>query len=292
MHPHSLYRLASRVHNTPHLIVPDEFHFILNYLDARNSPLFAPTSVPLDDDNQESMDDDVDPGPSPLDDDTNQIPVVSVDGTLTYKPVMSMCGEVGTSYQALVETFEELAEAGHKLIVMEVSSGGGEASHCFQAANDIRAICDDNNIQLIGYADTMACSAAYALICVCDVVIANPSASLGSIGCVVSLLDTSKAMEQAGLKRIFITSGENKVPFDADGSFKESFLEEIQADVDRLNDEFTAHVAANTGIDAKIIRSFEAGVFDAETAVQKGLANAVMTNKQFAAYVASLQGNQ
>jgi ClpP class serine protease len=275
---HSLYRLYSKLHNTPHLITPESFSVVLDYLERRNEVGITKMY------DYNEMDDDAPVAKSY----SGTIGVLRVDGSLTYKPVMTMCGAAGTSYASLVEQVEEMAEAGVKTIVMEVTSGGGEASHVFQAAEDIRAIADEAGINLIGYADTMACSAAYALISVCDEVIANPSASIGSIGCVVALLDTSKAMELAGLKRIFVTSGESKVPFAEDGSFKKEFLDEIQADVDRLNVEFAAHVSKYTGLDSQAIMGLEAKVFNADEAVTLGLANKVLTNKQFAAYVASL----
>lgn len=275
---HSLFRLASKIYNTPHLITPQAFSVILDYIDKRNAADFV--KLEYDDEHHSPFDDE-----KPYKD---GLGVLRVDGSLTYKPVMTLCGEAGTSYQSLVNQVEEMAEAGVRTIVMEVSSGGGEASHCFQTASDIRAICDEHEIKLIGYADTMACSAAYALICVCDEVVANPSADVGSIGVVVALMDTSKAYEKAGLKRIFITSGANKVPFEADGSFKDSFLEQLQESVDRLNEEFTAHVAMHTGLSTETIKGFQAGVFDADKALELGLVNRVMTNKEFAAYVAAI----
>ena len=275
MSNHSLYRLYASLHNTPHLITPESFNVVLDYFELRNSEGFKLMAVS-------------DVEARPVGESRGDIGVLRVDGSLTYKPVMTMCGAAGCSYSDLVSQVEQMADAGVKTIVMEVTSGGGEASHVFEAAADIRAICDETGIKLIGYADTMAASAAYALIAVCDEVIANPSACLGSIGCVVALLDTSKAMEQAGLKRIFITSGESKVPFADDGSFKQEFLDDIQADVNRLNAEFAAHVQKYTGLDVSTVMGFEAKVFDAAEAVERGLANKIMTNKQFAAYVASL----
>lgn len=274
---HGLPRLRAKVLNTPHLITADAFSVILDYLDARNQADF----VRLDWDNE---------GPAAEAENFYQdgFGVLRVDGSLTYRPVMTACGEVGTSYSQLVSQVEEMASAGVRTIVMEVTSGGGEASHCFQSAEEIRNICDDKNIRLIGYADTSACSAAYALISVCDEVIANPDAGLGSIGCVIALTDTSKAYEQAGLKRIFITSGANKVPFAEDGSFKKEFLEELQDDVNRLNNQFAEHVSRYTGLDTEFIKGLEAGVFDAAKAVELGLATAVMTNKEFATYVAAI----
>lgn len=277
MKSHSLFRLTSRVYNTPHLITPQAFNVILDYLDHRNA--LGLEQVKLDYTPDASI------APQTIND---SVGVLYVDGSLTYKPVMTMCGEAGTSYQSLVEQVEAMAEAGIKTIVMEVTSGGGEASHVFQACEDIRSVVDENGIKLIGYIDTIGASAAYALSCICDEVIANPSASVGSIGCVVALMDTSKAYEQAGLKRIFITSGENKVPFAEDGSFKKEFLDEIQESVDRLNSEFAAHVSKYTGLSVDAIMALEAGCFDASKALEIGLVNKVMTNKEFAAYVANL----
>jgi ClpP class serine protease len=272
----SLYRLTQKIYNTPHLITPDALSLVLDYLDARN--LSGVTEMKIDAPEYAERE-------KPY---ANGLGVLQVDGSLTYKPVMTLCGEAGTSYQSLVAQVEEMAEAGVKTIVMEVTSGGGEASHVFQACEEIRAVADANGIKLIGYADTMAASAAYALICICDEVVANPSASLGSIGCVVALMDASKAYEQAGLKRIFVTSGENKVPFAEDGSFKQEFIDDIQESVNKLNAEFAAHVSKYTGLDVDAIMGLQAGVFDADEALEIGLANKIMTNKQFAAYVAKI----
>lgn len=276
MKAHSTARLLGSLYNKPHFITVDAFDVVLDYLVTRNSDAFKFSTETYE--------------VAPVGSRGNQVGVLYVDGTLTYKPVSTMCGEAGTSYQALVNEFQEMADAGIKTVVMEVSSGGGEASHCFEAANEIRAIADEYDIELIGYADTLACSAAYALISVCDEVVANPSATVGSIGCVVALMDTSKAMAQAGLKRVFITSGENKVPFAADGSFKQEFLDEVQEDVDRANTEFANHVSGYTGIEAAEIMALEAKTFKADKAMEIGLVNAVMTSKQFAAHVAAKQG--
>lgn len=276
---HNLFRLRQEIFNRPHLITVESFSVISDYLALRNAkdfrldPIYPnePASMNEDDDDALVIND--------------SIGLLIVDGSLTYKPVMGLCGEVGTSYQSLISQMQEFAEAGLKTVVMQVSSGGGQGSHAFETANEIRAIADSAGIQLIGYADEYACSAAYALICVCDVVIANPSADLGSIGVLIALMDQSKALEQAGLKPIFITAGEDKVPYANDGSFKDSFLQELQVDVDRMNAEFIAHVNKYTGLDAKTIAGFQARSFDGATAVQLGLADSVMTNRQFADYV-------
>lgn len=278
MPKHSLLRLASKIHNTPHLITAESFNVVLDYLDSRNNAVKLMMPENDNDDKEDDSDEVYD----------NGVVCICIDGSLTYKPIMTMCGEVGTSYVSLVDKVEDAIESGAKTIVFDVNSGGGEASHVFQTATDIRQMCDDNNVKLIAYADTMACSAAYALSVIADTVIMNPSATVGSIGCVVALLDTSKAMEAAGLKRIFISSGDAKVPYNEAGEFKQEFLDEIQVDVDALNIEFSEFVSKYSGIDAKLIRGFEAKTFNANEALEAGLVNKVMTNREFVQYVTDL----
>lgn len=275
MPKHSLLRLASKIHNVPHLITAESFNVVLDYLDSRNNSGF-----------KMMMPDDQMPADSEESDTCDGVCIIPIDGSLTYKPLMTMCGEVGTSYSSLVDKVECAIECGCTTIVFDVTSGGGEASHVFQCAEDIRSMCDEAGVKLYAYADTMACSAAYALSVIADVVVVNPSACVGSIGCVVCLMDTSKAMEQAGLKRIFVTSGESKVPFDETGAFKQDFLDEIQKQVDELNTEFADFVSKYSGIPSETIKAMQAKTFNAKEAVDNGLANMIMTNKEFATWVA------
>ena len=119
---------------------------------------------------------------------------------------------------------------------------------------------------MIAYVDEMVCSAGYLLACICDEVIANPDAVVGSIGAVVALTDVSEAMKQAGIKRIFITSGAAKVPYDEDGAFKSDFIEKVQSEVDMLNTKFTNHVSKYTGLSTETISGLNADSFNAEEA--------------------------
>lgn len=288
MSKHSLLRLSSMIYNTPHLITPQSFDTILTYVEARNQHGIL-SLMPMGNGGEQDQEEDK---PDDLDD-INECPMpirlIDISGTLTYKPVRTMCGEVGMSYESLVDRVEDCIEEGATTIILNFNSGGGEAGHCFETANLIRSICDENKVKLIGYVDTMACSAAYALACICDELYVNPSATVGSIGCVICLLDTSKAMEQEGYKRIFITSGDKKVPFDDTGAFKQDFLDELQSDVDRLNMEFVSHVNKYTGIEASVIKDWQAGCFNAEEAVANSLASGVMTNREFVQYVVNNQ---
>ena len=136
----------------------------------------------------------------------------------------------------------------------------------------------------------MAASAALALSVIADEVYIHPSASSGSVGCVCCLYDTSKALEMAGVKPVYIASTPGKTPFDETGAFSKEFLADLQEDVTRLGNQFAAHVSKYTGIPIDQIIAMDAKMYHADKAVEMGLANKVMNHKQFAAYLAGNQG--
>lgn len=274
----SLLRLTHSAYNLPHLLLPSTLDHLLTYLDHRNLGLL--------DDIEDNMEEDEDQ--EETSNIVNGLGYIHVNGALTFQPVVGMCGEVqGCSYTGLLSQVEQMAESGVKTIVMEFNSPGGIASHVWEITAEIRKVCDENNIELVAYVQEMACSAAYALACMCDEVVSNPDAITGSIGCVVALTDFSKAMTDAGIKRIYITSGSAKVPFQEDGSFKPEFLAKIQKDVNKANDQFVSHVSNHTGLSIQSIKDLNAETFDADEALEIGLVNSIMTQSEFAAYVAA-----
>lgn len=271
MTAHSLIRLQESLYNTPHLITPEAFAPILDYLSYRNSPEFV---LP---EKQTSAKREVKQ--------YGNIGEILIDGALTYKPVQMACAPEGTSYQGILEQASQLMANGITTLVTTHTSGGGQAHGCFDTANQLREMCDENNVKWLAYIDTYSASASLALGIAADEVIIHPDASTGSIGCVASIIDRSKALENAGLKPIYISSTEGKTPFAEDGSFRKEFLQKMQEDVTRLGMQFAEHVNKYTGVPVDEILSWDANMFHAEEALQKGLVNKVMTHKQFLAYL-------
>lgn len=275
---HNVYRLMESVLNTPHLITPSAFKPIVEYLWKRNSPEFAF----MPEDTKQVKEE-----PQAID----KIGQISVDGAMTYRPVYGACGETeGTSYQSILEQASYLIDEGVKTLVMVYATPGGQASHCFTTAQELRTMCDENGVKLISYIDEMAASAGLALSVVSDEVIIHPSAQTGSIGCVCCIVDYSKAMEDAGIKPIYIASTPGKTGFNADGSFSDSFLENLQKDVIDLGNQFANHVHEFTGIPVDEILNMDARMYNAQDAVEVGLANKIMDHRQFAAYLEQNRG--
>lgn len=271
---HSLFRFAESLYNTPHLITPSAAQSILQYLSFRNSPDFSSTVVSGAKEPVKAKQ-------------MNKIGEIAIDGALSYKPVVGACGDVqGCSYQGILEQAQMLIDDGVTTLITVHSSPGGQASHVFSTANDLRAMCDEAGVQWYAYIDTMSASASLALNVAADEVIIHPDAETGSVGCVVALMDKSKAYEMAGLKPIYIASTPGKTPFAEDGSFSKEFLAEMQDEVTRLGTMFAEHVNSYTGIPVADILAWDAKMFHAEDALKLGLVNQVMDHKQFSAYVA------
>lgn len=272
---HQLYRLLDSVYNTPHLVTEAALVPVVDYLQARNSAGFTlvPGAETVEMKKAEKL---------------GAVGEIEIDGVLTYKPVVGMCGPEGVSYTSILRDAAELIEAGCTTILLTHSSPGGQAAHCFTTANELRRMADDAGVRLISYIDTMSASASLALGIVADEVIIHPSAQTGSIGCVVALMDSSKAMADAGYKPIYIASTPGKTPFEADGSFSKEFLNEIQEEVTRLGTEFAEHVSANTGIDVETILKMDAKMFNPQAALDAGLVNKIMNHNQLAEYLGIL----
>jgi ClpP class serine protease len=276
---HNIVRLASTIFNTPQLITAEGFDPIAKYLSRRITDADFAIYKKEDDEKYNKDEDDLEM--------IGSVGVVQISGSLSYRPVYTLCGEVGTSYMGLIEQTQALIDAGAKTIVYEVDSPGGMAAHCFDTADTLREMLTEAGVKSIAYLDGTSASAAYALSCIADEVIAHPSASAGSVGCIVCLLSDAKALEQEGYKRLTITSTPGKSPFAEDGSFSEQFLNKLQEDVNRLGAEFVAHVAKFTGVSEADIAAQDAQCFHAEAALEKGLVNAIMNHREFSAYVAA-----
>jgi ClpP class serine protease len=257
------------------LISRDAFQSVSTYLNSRNAGLLT-----FPDDSKQAE--------KPPSFDTNAgIGVLTVRGSLTYRASgwEALCG--GYSYESLMADATEMVEAGIKTIIIDADSGGGEAYGCFETADEFSAMCAANGVKTYGYVDGTAASAMYGLICVCDEVVANPFAEVGSIGVLIALMNDSEYLKKEGIERIFITDGTEKVPFADDGSFREGFIEDLEARCAELGDAFRSHVSSYTGLSVEDLKATNAKVYSAQDALEIGLINKIQTRSEFISYVAN-----
>lgn len=280
---HKLRRLSESILDKPQLIYAPKFKEIAEYLEKRSA---------ADDD---WWDDQDEPALESEDAASDELPyeVIRLHGPTTYRTSgwEALCG--GASYQSILSQMQAICNDGKKkTVLLDVDSGGGEAYRCFETGVELRNMADQNGVRLIAYVDGIAASAAYALTSVCHEVIANPDAEAGSIGVVVRLVNNSKQLQDAGIDVSYITAGADKVPFKADGQFKESFLEDLQSKIDVLYTEFVSHVSKYRSMDPDAVRNTQARMFTAADAKDLGLVDQLMTGSEFQTYLNNIAGNQ
>lgn len=275
---HKLLRLAESLYNKPHLVTGDYLNQVIPYIESRNSgtaQMAVLESLPT---GQREVTYNSD----------SKVGIVDINGPLTYVQHYGLCGPAGPSYQAIREEVGELVAAGAKYIVLDQDSPGGEAYQAFETAKHIRQLADANGVRLISYVDGMSASASYAFSAVAHEIIMNPQASVGSIGVVVKLRNTNEAMKRMGVEDTYIFAGESKVPFDAEGKFSASFLDEIRGKINVLYEEFTTHISDFRGISRESVIATQAKTFGATEAIRLGLADKQMTLDEFSEYLADL----
>lgn len=208
--------------------------------------------------------------------------LIPIKGSLTYEESgwEALCGM--TSYESIQGQAEYLIKNERvQELILEVNSGGGQAYGCFETAQAVRTLAKNNNVKITTYVDGVAYSGGYAWASIADELVVNPMGRVGSIGVVLPLTNYAERDKKDGIKRIYITSGKSKVPYDEDGNFTESALDEFRKSSKIIYDEFVSHVAEMRGVSRQAVVDTEAKTFDAETALSLGLIDSIMTKEQF-----------
>lgn len=276
--PHRVERIVQSLRNTPLLIEQTELESILSYLEDRNNR--KEFAILSQEEARERSRDSVSV--------ENEIAILSIEGPLSYQYswISALCGF--TTYQGLLADFESAVEQGAKIVVLDTDSGGGQAYACFETANEMRKIADENGVKIITYVDGSAASAAYAIPSISDEIIANPMASVGSVGVVVSIKNQLPKEIKEGTEVLFVYAGDSKVPYDKEGKIKKESLDKIQEEVEELYGEFISHVALHRGMSEQAVRDTKALTFRTDKAIDLGLVDKSMTHSEFMDYLADL----
>ncbi|AZV02118.1 hypothetical protein Arno162_78 [Pectobacterium phage Arno162] len=214
--------------------------------------------------------------------------ILPIMGGLTHRAtgMDALCTGGLSSYAGLTKAFDEaLADQNVERIVMHVDSGGGQATGCFDLARHIMA--NRGSKPIIAYVDGLSASAAYALSCAADEVIASPHADVGSIGVLMVHEDYSKMLAKEGIEATVFKAGANKgmgLPYTP---LSKEAKETMQARIDELYDDFTGLVsdARGTKMSQQDAKNTEASVYGSQEALKIGLIDKIMTPDEFVAYI-------
>lgn len=261
-----LPHLATRIFDTPLLMAPQKFEVILGVLASRLgldiSPVAAVTAQPAARKTFEVTSD--------------GIAIIPIEGTLVHKAYGLDAASGMRSYIDIQNEVEDAAaDRGVKGILLDVDSLGGEVAGVFELADTIYAARSSKPVFAVANAN--AFSGAYLLASGAQRVYTGQSSGLGSIGVIVTHLDTSANDEQRGYKYTIIHAGARKADFNPHTPLTEEARASIEAELNRTYGMLVKAVARNRGMSESAIRDTEAGRYFGDEAIPMGLADRMGT---------------
>lgn len=197
--------------------------------------------------------------------------IVDVKGPLTFEPGIFSC-----SYRDVRSRVERALASEATTVVLRFSSPGGDVWGSFDTARALRAAATASGKRLVAFVEGQACSAAYALACVCDEIVSSDTAVIGSIGVIACSVEMSEANARAGLRFSVLTSGARKADGHPAVPVTDETLGAMQSTVDAMAAVFFAHVAKHRA-DCPDPQALEASTYVGAAAIEPGLADRIAT---------------
>ena len=269
----NLSRLASKVINTPLMILPDKLEVILNVIGDR----IGVGSVEIEETIGYSAEK-MQKKKAAWRSESQDISVVPVYGSLVNRThgLDAMSGL--TTYDSIRNDFRAALESNSKAILLDIDSYGGEASGVMDLSDDIFQARGQKPIYAL--ANEAAFSAAYAIASGADKIFLSRTGHVGSIGVIAVHKDQSVANEKAGLKYTTIFKGDRKADLSPHAPLSDEGKAILEEEVSEHYDLFTQTVARNRGLKVAEVIATQAGMFMGQKAVDRGLADEIVSPSQ------------
>ena len=261
-----LSRLASKVINTPLMILPDKLDVILGVIGER---IGVDQLVEVHEVVDTMAQSERSPAPK-----NPKIAVVPVYGSLVNRThgLDAMSGL--TTYDSIRNDFRAALDSNADAIMLDVDSPGGEASGVLDLSDEIYKARGEKPIYAV--ANESAFSAAYAIASAADKIFLSRTGHVGSIGVIAVHQDKSVANEKAGVKYTTIFKGDRKVDLSPNAPLSDEAKMMLEDEVADHYDLFVKTVARNRGIPEAQVKATQAGMFMGEKAVKNNLADEVL----------------
>jgi len=201
----------------------------------------------------------------------DNIAVISVQGTLGMRVGILDKMSGMTDFLDLQSAIDDaISDENVEGLILQIDSPGGTANGTPETASLIGAV--KAKIPVVAFTDTQMASAAYWLAVPSDLIIATPSARVGSIGVYLALLDESRASENAGYKQEMFATGKYKGMGYPGLPLSQEQKDHLQASVDEIFEDFKSAVLANRPVNAD---AMQGQTFRALEAVGEGLIDEV-----------------
>ncbi len=204
----------------------------------------------------------------------DNIAIINIKGTLIHNFTNSFYGFTGYDYitNALNQANNDSNVKG---IVLNINSGGGEVSGC----DECGLFIENSTKPVWAVANECAASAAYWLACSSSKIYLPKTASVGSVGVVMSHVSYKEMLKQDGIEHTYIYSGNKKVDGNPYNPLTDELKQEYKKELDMIRNLFVGKVAKNRKMANADVMNTEAGMYIGNDAVDIGFADKVGTLK-------------
>ena len=210
------------------------------------------------------------------------IAVIPIDGTLVHKfgyldPISGITGYDGLS-RKLNDAMRDPDVMG---IWLDIDSPGGAVSGLMEFVNELALSTQDaGGKPVYAWVGEQACSAAYAIACVCDRIYGPRDAMVGSIGTVIVHTSIAEALKENGVAVTVIRSGDRKFRGSQYENLDDATLAKFKSSVDEAARRFAGLVSVGRGVPVSEILGMQGDWFEGQEAVSLGLLDAVLTERE------------
>ncbi len=205
--------------------------------------------------------------------------IISITGSLTNKDAWYNRYLGITSYNDIRVALDFAArDASAKEILLYIDSGGGSVAGVSDTAELIKQI-DAKVKPVYSFSDGVMASAAYWLGSSARKVYNSDTALMGSIGVIMTHLEYSKQLKDAGIGVNVLRAGEFKALLNSYEPATKVALEQAGEQLAAAYDIFLTNVAANRGVSKEVVdtKMAQGREFFGAKAVEAGLSDGVLT---------------
>ncbi len=201
-------------------------------------------------------------------------------------PVVRLSGVIGSATPLregltlanAATTLERAFSLSEDAIAIQINSPGGSPVQSRLIFQRIRDLAKEKNVRVFMFAEDVAASGGYMIMCAGDELYADTSSIIGSIGVIYSGFGFVELIGKIGVERRVHTAGERKMTLDAFQPEKPEDIERLKSLQASIHEDFKGLVRDRRGrrIEAAEAQLFTGEFWSGRQALELGLIDGIM----------------
>ena len=218
----------------------------------------------------------------------DSIYMIRLEGVISASKYTGLFGDATITPEEIIgQLYEAQENPGVKAILLRINSPGGSPAASQEIYEELKKITKP---VVVSVSDACA-SGAYYVASAADMIIANKSSSVGSIGVILQIPNREELYEKLGLKYTTIKQGKYKDIGSPDRPLTPEEMDLLEDQTKVIYEQFISDVAAGRGMDVETVKELATGwVFMGTEALELGLIDGIGTYKDALEIAAELGG--